>query len=111
TSYTEAMPMVIIEAKTCGLPVVGYDCEGTKELINHDIDGFVIRDGDADEFFNRLHHLIINPQLRRQMGHIGKEASIYYSINNISNIWRNLVLSIWTLNQKNEKDRSSERNS
>lgn len=94
TSYTEAMPMVIIEAKTCGVPVVGYDCEGTKELINHDVDGFVIRDGDTDEFFNKLHYLIINPQYRKQMGDIGKGASVNYSTHNVSNIWRHLLLSI-----------------
>ena len=33
TSYSEAMPMVILEANICGIPVVAYKNEGTQELI------------------------------------------------------------------------------
>ncbi|MEG1313478.1 MAG: glycosyltransferase [Bacilli bacterium] len=67
TSLSEAMPMVLLEAKSCGLPVVAYECEGVNMLVENEVDGFVIESGNLKEFNSKLELLINDFQLRKKM--------------------------------------------
>lgn len=42
-SYTETFGQVILEAMASGLPVVGLDAEGTKDLVIHGRTGYLLR--------------------------------------------------------------------
>ena len=47
TSRWEGLPMILIEAKSCGLPCVSFDCpEGPADIIKHSEDGFLVELGD-----------------------------------------------------------------
>lgn len=67
TSYSEAMPMVILEANICGIPVVAYKNEGTQELIKDEKTGFLVEDGDENSFKNKLSVLLSSDSVREQM--------------------------------------------
>lgn len=88
TSYYEAMPMVILEAQHCGLPVLGYSCEGTNSLIKHGIDGFVV--DTEKEFYRRLGELISSHELRLLFGKEGRKNAKQYNYENIKNKWASL---------------------
>jgi glycosyltransferase involved in cell wall biosynthesis len=42
SSYEEAYPLVYHEAQACGLPVIGLNRGGVKEVIQNGVDGFVV---------------------------------------------------------------------
>lgn len=68
TSRYEGLPMVLLEAKACGLPIITFDCPtGPRELIN-DNDGFLIPMNDNKLFREKLELLMRNADLRKQMG-------------------------------------------
>lgn len=47
TSRWEGLPMILIEAKSCGLPCVSFDCpEGPADIIKHNEDGFLVEFGN-----------------------------------------------------------------
>mgnify|MGYP003306338864 CR=1 FL=1 len=93
TSYNEALPMVLLEAKSCGLPVIAYECEGTKSLIKDGYDGFLIEDDNSDIFIRKLGVLIDDVDIRRRLGKNAIDSSKAYSSSEILNKWVKLIKS------------------
>ncbi|RKR03252.1 glycosyltransferase involved in cell wall biosynthesis [Kushneria sinocarnis] len=55
SSRYEGLPMVLIEASSYGLPMVSFDCvSGPSEIIEHDRNGLLARDGDPADLATRL---------------------------------------------------------
>jgi len=68
-SKTEGFPMVLLEAKSFGLPIVSFDCPtGPSEIIKNEEDGFLIPMGDEILFIERLQLLVDDSSLRSDMG-------------------------------------------
>ena len=88
TSYTEALPMAIIEAKTCGVPAIAYECEGTKELITDSVDGFLVK--SSKEFSTKIKLLINDRALLLAMGLNAYISADKYSESNIKEYWDRL---------------------
>ncbi len=64
----EGMPLSIIEAMACGLPVIASDCSSLPELIDHGKGGFLCGVGDVPGFVERIGQLADSPSLCREMG-------------------------------------------
>lgn len=90
TSYNEAMPMVILEAQHCGLPVVGYYCEGTANLIQEGKTGYIAV--SDDDFFRKLKELIVDYHLRKTIGTAAKHATLQYTPEYIVEKWKKLLI-------------------
>lgn len=69
SSRYEGLPMVLIEAMSCGLPIVSFDCEhGPKEIITDGYDGFLVEPNNIEQLAEKICHLIENENLRINMG-------------------------------------------
>lgn len=67
TSSSEGFPNVIGEALSAGLPVVAYDCmSGPAELVDDEVNGFLVPLFDKEQFKQRLEELMINNDLRER---------------------------------------------
>ena len=65
TSHSEGFPFVLIEAMSCGLPIVAFDVRvGPRAIINDNKNGLLVTDGDLDAFNNALCKLIEDSELR-----------------------------------------------
>lgn len=49
TSAAEGLANVVVEAASCGLPVVAFECEGMKEVVNHETNGFLVQYGNISQ--------------------------------------------------------------
>ncbi len=95
TSRFEAFPMVLIEAMNCGLPVVVYDCPvGPSVLIKNNENGFLIEDGNEDQFVEKLITLLDDNHLRRKIGSEGKKSVKKYEMESIMKSWQDLFQSL-----------------
>lgn len=70
-SYTEALPMSILEAMGYGLPVVSTTVGGIPQLVEHGVNGYLYEPGDVDGFAEGILRLLRDPELRDRMGKAG----------------------------------------
>lgn len=69
SSRYEGFGMVLIEAMSCGLPAVSFDCEhGPREIITDGSDGFLVEPNNIDQLAEKICFLIENEYLRMEMG-------------------------------------------
>jgi len=89
TSRYEGLPMVLLEAKACGLPVVSFDCpEGPSEIIKDQEDGLLVENGNIAEFAFQVSRLINNRDLQEKFALNSKANSQEYSQHAIFIKWR-----------------------
>jgi glycosyltransferase involved in cell wall biosynthesis len=96
SSRFEGFGMVLIEAMSCGLPCVSFDCPcGPKDIISDGIDGLLVSNGDVIQMANKLSELMNNHDeiMRLSRGALVKAEN--YSIDSISNIWKSLFDSLY----------------
>lgn len=67
-SYSESFGQSLVEAMLAGLPVVSAENIGSREIIEESKTGFLVQAGDTKGLVVRLKALIINPQLRSEIG-------------------------------------------
>ena len=74
TSRSEGMPNVLLEAMSAGVPVVSSSFPGVEQVVTDGQEGFVVTDGTADAFADRVCRLIEEPALRDRMGRQGRST-------------------------------------
>ena len=78
-SFVEGMPNVVLEAMACGLPVVGTDVAGTRELIRDGEEGRLVPRRNAEALGAALLQLVSDTKLRRRMGRCARERALEFS--------------------------------
>jgi len=67
-SYYEGLPMVLLEAMACGLPIVSTRVGGIPELITEGENGILIDPGDRSALLEALAVLLTDPLRQAEMG-------------------------------------------
>lgn len=97
TSRMEGSPLVLIEAMTCGLPIVAFNCPyGPQEVIQHEKTGYLIPYDNDEAYIEALSGLMNNANLRKQMGDAAKTEVSQYSCEAIMQKWMDLFQELLT---------------
>ncbi|MFC1525517.1 glycosyltransferase [Candidatus Latescibacterota bacterium] len=67
-SLSEGRPNVVLEAQSCGIPVIATRVGGTPELISEGETGILIEPGDVEMLGHAIQRLAADPALRERMG-------------------------------------------
>jgi sugar transferase (PEP-CTERM/EpsH1 system associated) len=76
SSTSEGTPLTLLEAMSCGLPVIATDVGGNPEVVNDGETGFIIPPSDPTAIALKLKLLINDPGLRQKMGKDGRIRAI-----------------------------------
>ena len=94
-SELEGFPMALIEAMSCGCPVVmnAYS-EAVHEIINHGENGFIVDRSNKENLHQVVERLMIDDKLREQIGHNGTSVLSTYAEPKIIDGWKQLISAV-----------------
>lgn len=91
SSRFEGFGMGIIEAMSCGLPVVAYDCPwGPRSIIMNGKDGMLVENGNVEKLAETIIHLVQSPDLLSQMGQTARVNVRRFDVDKIAEKWKRL---------------------
>jgi glycosyltransferase involved in cell wall biosynthesis len=95
SSRHEGLPLVLIEAMSCGLPLVSFDCAcGPKDIITPDEDGILVKCFDTEGMSEAINSLIEDDEKRKVMGENAYRNSSRYEMEQIATKWDELFNSV-----------------
>jgi colanic acid/amylovoran biosynthesis glycosyltransferase len=74
----EGLPVVLMEAMACGLPVVSSRLSGIPELVRHDRNGLLTEPGDVPALADALARLAASPTLRARLGEAARRTALQH---------------------------------
>ncbi len=88
SSHFEGLPMVMIEAMTCGLPPVTFDFKcGPKDIIDNGRNGLLVPEGDIPGLAEAMMALMRDDTLRRKMGDEAQRIREKFSEEKVMGSW------------------------
>lgn len=72
-SYREGLPKSLLEAASCGRPIVTTDVPGCREVVRDGDNGLLVEARNSTALADALAKLLAEPELRQRMGRRGRE--------------------------------------
>jgi len=90
-SFTESLPMALLEAMLLGKPVVATDVGDVRYVLDSGKAGILIKPGRVDDVVKAVKILIQQPQLRQQLAEAGKrrvlsDYSVQHAVKKIESV-------------------------
>lgn len=90
-SFSEGVPLVLMEAFSHGRPVVATRVGGIPELVEHRVSGLLVSPGDVDELAQAIEMLITDPGMSEEMGKKGAlKVEQEFNENSSANLLKNM---------------------
>lgn len=100
SSRFEGLPMALLEAMSCGLPCISFDCPyGPAEIITPGEDGMLVENGNTDKLADAICDLIENEDKRISMGKQARINIQRYSLKEVMKRWDDLFNTLTTTRQ------------
>lgn len=94
-SEHEAYSLVLVEAMSCGIPCISFDCPiGPRELIRDGVTGLLALNGNVEDLSSKIEWLINNDLERRAMGIKARQFSAKFKLPVIMSLWENLYVNV-----------------
>lgn len=106
SSVVEGLPMVLLEASACGVPVVATSVGGVPEIVEHSVTGFLVEPGQPDSLAKAMLTLCDLPlSARLEMGRAGRRLTMErYALDSIVERWDVLYRRLLAEKGLNESD-------
>lgn len=104
-SSMEGMPSVVLQAMSCGLPIVATNVDGFKEVVEDNVNGFLVEYKNAEKLSEAIEQLIKSKNLRDKMSKESIEKSKRFSWESIAKKY--LELYIDAINKKPDSEKAA----
>lgn len=95
SSRYEGWGLVLVEAMSCGLPCVSFDCPyGPSDIIRDGEDGLLVENGNIQQLAEKMELLINNKELRKRLGVRARLNAARFTSDNIMPQWTKLFETI-----------------
>lgn len=73
---TEAFGMVLIEAMSCGIPVIASDLPGVRSVVENSLTGILVKPRDPRDLTDALHTIFTHPEIWIRMSQAGRAKAL-----------------------------------
>lgn len=95
TSYEESFGLVLLEASAFAIPSIAFSsAEGACEIINNNVDGYIIEDRNKEEMKEKTLELLNDKQKLALFGHEAKIKCNEYSYEVVKEKWLGIIEDI-----------------
>ena len=92
TSEMEGLPMVLLEAKSWGLPIVSFDImTGPSDIISDGVNGYLIKPYDINDMANKVEILVKDDKIRDMFSNNSQHETDKFDFSNIIKKWEQIV--------------------
>lgn len=93
TSKMEGLPMVLLEAKSWGLPIVSYDImTGPSDIVSDGINGFLVEPEDIVGMSEKIEKLIVSDEIRKQFSEQSQIDMEKFNFERIIRKWKQILM-------------------
>jgi len=85
-SYTEGLPVVLLEAMQAGTPIVATNVGGIPDVVQDGVNGFLVAPGDVTALANRLERLLTDASLWNKTHTACVDQAPMYRIGNVADV-------------------------
>lgn len=78
SAYREGIPRVLLEAASMGLPIVTTDSPGCNQVVENEVNGFLVPPYDSAALKRAILRLIEQPELRQRFGQTSRQRAVEY---------------------------------
>ena len=91
-SYREGLPKAALEAASTGMPLILTDVPGCRECVEDNVNGYLVREKDANDLTSKMEKIILNPEIIGAMGMSSRKIiEKRFSLNLISQEFLKLI--------------------
>ena len=95
SSRFEGLSMAMLEALSCGLPIVSFSCPcGPRDVITDGMNGVLVPKEDVEGLAKALTNLINSPEQIKKMGENARKRSEDFKLEVLADKWKNLFESL-----------------
>lgn len=95
SSRFEGFGMTLIEAMSCGVPCISFDCpHGPRNIITDGKNGYLVEPENVEALAERICHLIEHEELRKEMGKAARKRAEDFQEKKIMQKWVDLFENI-----------------